>query len=64
LPLSSEKSREKGFRNGPGSTDPIPPETSLRDMSVHETEETPHTDFLDFVSGFDLMAIGLTTATI
>ncbi len=33
-------------------------------MDVHETGDPPHTDFLDFVSEFDLMALGLTTATI
>jgi hypothetical protein len=41
FPLSSDKSRERGFRNGPGSTDPIALQTSLRDMIVHKTEETP-----------------------
>ncbi len=42
FPLSSDKSREKGFRNGPGNANTLLLQTCLRDMSGHKTEEILH----------------------
>jgi hypothetical protein len=56
---SRDQSVLKGFANGPGSTDPIPLQTFLRDMNVHKTEETPQRNILDrFIGSARMGALG------